>query len=112
MADQMTLASRFGELSAQAQGAADEYSGIFGSAKGFVVEHFGQNGLIVAYIVLTVLILVLVSRLTKVTFSAFKYLVIPALALAFIGSMMTGYSFVGLLPVTVTACSLLLLFKG
>jgi hypothetical protein len=112
MADQTTLASRFEGISAQAKVAADEYSGVLGSVKGQIVEHFGENGLIAAYIVLTVLILVLVSRLTKITFSAFKYLVIPALALAFVGSMMTSYTFAGLLPVTVTACSLLLLFKG
>jgi len=112
MPDKATLMSKFHELEQQTQQAADEYSGVLGSVKEQIIEHFGQNGLIAAYIVLTVLVLVLVSRLTKITFSTFKYLVVPALAAAFIGSMVSGYTFIGLLPVTVTACSLILLFKG
>ncbi len=112
MPDKATLMSKLEELEQQTQQAADQYSGVLGSAKGLIVEHFGPNGLIAAYAVLAVLALVLVSRLTKITFSTFKYLVIPALAVAYIGSMVSGYTFMGLLPVTVTACSLILLFKG
>jgi hypothetical protein len=112
MPDQATLMNRFQELEQQTKLAAEEYSGVLGSVKGLIVEHFGQNGLYAAYIVITVLVLVLVSRLGRITFSTLKYLVIPALALAFVGSIVSSYTFIGLLPVTVTGCSLVLLFKG
>ncbi|MFH1688222.1 MAG: hypothetical protein ABIE70_11970 [bacterium] len=112
MPDQATMLSRLGEVTAQAQSAADDYGGLIGSLKATIVEHFGQNGLYASYVVLAVLVLVVVSRLTKITFSTIKYLIIPSLALAFVVSMMTAYSFLGLLPVTVTVCSLILLFKG
>ena len=92
--------------------SADEYSGVIGSIKEMIVSNFGQNGLIAAYIALAALVLFIVSRLAKLTFSTVKYLVLPAVALAFIGTFVLPYSFVAMLPVTVTACSLVLLFKG
>lgn len=99
-------------LADQATAKADEYSGLFGSVQQFIVEHFGQNGLYAAYIAAAAVILFIVSRLAKLTFSTLKYLVLPALALAFAGSFFVPYSFVALLPVTVAVCSLFLLFKG
>lgn len=112
MPTETSIISRLGDASAQAQAAADDYGGLFGSLKATIIENFGQNGLYAAYVVLAVLILVVVSRLTKITFSTIKYLIIPSLALAFVVSLLTAYSFLGLLPVTVTVCSLVLLFKG
>ncbi len=100
------------ELSEQATARSEEYSGVLGSIKGMILEHFGPNGLIASYIVLAVLILVIVSRLARITFSTLKYLVVPAVALAAIGSFVLPYSFAMLLPVTVATCSLFLLFKG
>ena len=55
-----TLLSQAQGLSEKISERIDEYSGAFGSVKGLIVEHFGQNGLIAAYIVAAVLILVLV----------------------------------------------------
>lgn len=91
---------------------AEEYSNIFESVKGVILENFGENGLTAFYIMSAALVLFVASRLAKLTFSTIKYLIIPALALAFIGSYFVPYSFFALLPVTVTASSLLLLFKG
>ena len=91
---------------------AGEYSGFLGEAKHFIVETFGPNGLIAAYIVLAAIILLLIMKLTKVTFSALKYLVIPAVGLAFLASLFLPMSFASALPVTVTVCSLFMLFKG
>ena len=109
---EITLLSQAQELSGKVSEKFDEYSGAFGSVKGLIIEHFGQNGLIAAYIVAAVLILMLVSRLVKITFATFKYLIIPAIALAALGTFVLPYSFFMMLPVTVTACSLILLFKG
>lgn len=100
------------ELAEKASDLLDEYLSVIGSVKSLIVEHFGHNGLIAAYIVLGVLTIVVVSRLVKITFATVKLLVIPSIVLAFVGSFFLPYSFFMLLPVTVTACSLLLLFKG
>ena len=106
------LLSQVQALADQATTKADEYSGILGSAKAFIVDNFGQTGLIATYIALAVLVLFVVSRMAKLTFSAVKYLIIPALALAFLASVFLPYSFAAALPVSVTVCSLFLLFKG
>ncbi len=99
-------------LADKASVKAEEYSGLLGSAREFIVENFGETGLIASYIALAVLVLFVVSRLAKLTFSAVKYLVIPALALAFLASLFLPYSFAAALPVSVTVCSLFLLFRG
>ncbi len=91
---------------------ADEYSSVIGSAKGFILEQFGQNGLYASYIVIAALGLFLLSLVARMAFSTLKYLVIPSIVLAFAGSLFAPYSFVALLPVTVSVCSLFLIFKG
>jgi len=108
-----------GELLAQAKALADdasqkvdEYSGVIGSVQNVIVEHFGQNGLYAAYIFLAVFILFIAAKLAKITFSTVKYVVVPSVALAFVGSLFIPWSFPALLPITVTFCSLFLLFKG
>ncbi|MFQ5453839.1 MAG: hypothetical protein ACE5D6_06595 [Candidatus Zixiibacteriota bacterium] len=99
-------------LAEDATKKADEYTGIIGSVQNIIIENFGMNGLYAAYLVLAAVILLIVSKLAKLSFSAVKYLIIPSLALAFLGTFFVPYSFVALLPVTVTVCSLFLLFKG
>ena len=106
------LIAQIRKFSEDAAARAEECSGVIGSIKGLILEHFGPNGLVASYIVLAVLVLVIISRLAKITFASFKYLVIPAVALAVLGSFVLPYSFVLLLPVTVVACSLFMLFKG
>ncbi len=106
------LLSQVQDFTESASVKAEEYSSLLGTVKGLIIEHFGQNGLIAAYITLAAVLVFVASRLAKITFSTIKFLVIPAVALAFIGSMFVPYSFFALLPVTVTVGSLLLLFKG
>ena len=112
MPNQTDISSRWQEFAAQVQEAARGALGILEALKATIVEHFGQTGLYASYVVVGVLMVLLIMRLAKLTFSAVKYLVIPAVALAFIGSLVTNYPFVGLLPLTAMFCSLLLLFKG
>ena len=80
--------------------------------KAMILEQFGWPGLMAAYIAVGVIGLLVIWRLTKLTFAALKYLVIPAIGLALLVSMVSPYSFAAALPVTVTLCSLLLLAKG
>lgn len=91
---------------------ANEYADMINSAQGFILDHFGQNGLYASYIVTAALLLVILMKLAKLTFAALKYLVVPSVALAFAGSFFMPLSFMVLLPVTVSVCSLVLLFKG
>ncbi len=106
------LLTQLQSLADDASVKADEYSGVIGSIQQLIVEHFGQNGLYAAYIALAALILFVVSKLAKLTFSTLKFLILPSLALAFAGSFFVPYSFLALLPVTVAVCSLFLLFRG
>lgn len=107
-----TLMSQLSDLSDRAAAEADSFSGGLASIKELILEYFGPNGLTAAYIVAAVLVLVLVWRLTKITFATLKYLVIPAVVLAVLGSFVLPYSFVMLLPMTTVGCSLVLLVKG
>lgn len=108
-----------GEWLLQARSLADRATEASGdltaaavSGQHWILEHFGQNGLYAAGIVAAALGIFLVMQLIRITFAALKYLVVPGIGLALIGSFVLPYSFFFLLPITVSACSLLLLFKG
>ncbi len=77
-----------------------------------ILTHFGQTGLIATYIALGVIAILVIHRLLKITFAALKYLVVPSIVLAYVGTLILPYSFVFLLPITVSLCSLVLLFKA
>ncbi len=100
------------EIAREVSVKAEEYSGILGGAKAFILQRFGENGLIAAYIVAAVIVLFIGSRIAKTTFSVIKYLLVPAIGLAAVGSFVSPYSFYALLPVTSTVCALVLLIKG
>lgn len=106
------IISRAREAADQAAVKAEEYSGLFGAAKGFILEHFGQNGLTAAYVLSAVIVLLAISKLANLTWSTVKFLAIPAVALAFLATFFLNCSFVVALPISVTICSLVLLFKG
>ena len=106
------LISQVKEVADRATAQATEYTGVIEQAKGYVVNHFGESGLIAAYIAGGVLLLFVLTRLAKLTLSAVKYLVIPSVALAFLASVFLPLTFAVALPVSVTVCSLFLLFKG
>lgn len=93
-------------------GRVGEFSGTIAAARACILDHFGDNGLIAAYVILAVLGFLILYRLVKITISAVKYVVIPSVVLAFLVTMVSPYPFATVLPVTVTACSLVLLIKG
>jgi hypothetical protein len=100
------------ELLQQLAARAGEFSGTLAAARGYILDHFGNSGLIAAYVLLAVLGFVVVYRLVKITIAAIKYVVIPAVVLALLATMILPYPFATVLPVTVTGCSLVLLIKG
>jgi len=99
-------------LGDQLIGNSGQYSDGFRAGQQWVLQTFGQNGLYAAYLVGGVLAVYVISKLVKITFAAVKYLLVPGVALALIGSFVLPYPFMFLLPITLTGCSLLLLFKG
>ena len=109
MLELLTKAKMFAE---EAIARAGEYSGLVVAARQYIIDNFGQTGLIAAYITLGVLVVFVSSRLVMMTIAAIKYLVVPALVLAFLASLLLPVTFGVALPVTVTLCSLVLLFKG
>ncbi len=108
----LDLLGQAAEFVEKASTSAEEYSGVVESIKAMIVGQFGENGWIAACVAVVVLALVLVTRLAKISFSALKYLVVPSIVLAGLASYLLGFSFVVALPVTVTACSLVMLFKA
>jgi len=100
------------QLADQAAARAEEYSSILALIKGYILTYFGPNGLIAACVIVAVILLLLLGKLANLTFAAMKFLVVPAVVLALVGSVVLPYSFVVLLPVTATVCSLGLLFRG
>ena len=91
---------------------AENFKAVIESLQNLILHQFGQNGLYATYILLAALILFVTAKLLKLVYSTAKYLVVPSLALALAGSMFFPYSFTSLLPVTVSVCSVVLLFKG
>ena len=107
------------ELPVQAQGVLekayklfDGFSGSVASLQELIVKHFGDNGLIAAYLVAGVLAIVIAMHLVKILLHAIKYLIVPSIAVALIGTMFTSYSFAFLFPASVILFALVLLFKG
>ena len=82
------------------------------NAQQMILNNFGENGLYASYIAVAAILLFVTAKLAKLAYSAAKYLVLPSVVLAFAGSFFMPMSFTALLPVTVAACSLILLFRG
>ena len=108
-----------GEWLSQARSLADQAAEAFAdvsaavmTAQQWILAHFGENGLYAAGIVAAALGIFLIMQVIRITFAAVKYLVVPGVGLALIGSLVLPYSFFFLLPITMSACSLLLIFKG
>jgi hypothetical protein len=87
-------------------------AGAFAPAKSFIVSYFGENGLIAAYMAVGIASFLLIYKLVQLAFAAVKYVVVPSVVLAFVGSLIFPLPFVALLPATVALCSVVFLFKG
>jgi len=106
------LLSQFQQVADKASVSAREYGGVMAQVQQYIVENFGQGGLYASYISLAAISLLIFWKVVKLSFAALKYMVLPAVAIAFVGSFFLPYTFSTLLPVTVTGCSLFLLFRG
>jgi len=106
------LFSNIQEIAQKIGESVREYSGIAAQIQQYIFDHFGQTGLYAAYISAAAFGLLIFWKLVTLSFAVLKYMVIPSVALAFLGSLFLPYSFETLLPVTATGCSLFLIFKA
>lgn len=81
-------------------------------AEAFILAQFGQPGVYAAYIAALAIGLFLLVRILKITFAIIKYVVLPSVALAFVGSLILPVTFFYLLPVTVSLSSVYLLIRS
>ncbi|HEX2896684.1 MAG TPA: hypothetical protein VHP63_01360 [candidate division Zixibacteria bacterium] len=106
------LLSQFQDVAERASVSITEYGSVMTSIQQYILDNFGPKGLYAAYISAAAVGILVFWKLVKLSFAALKYMVVPAVAIAFVGSFFLPYSFSSLLPVTVTGCSLFLLFKA
>ena len=94
------------------EGLATVSVGLVRWANQLIIRHFGDAGLLAVYVSLAVLVLLLISRIMSLVIAGLKYLVLPAVILAVLGTLLLPYSFGVLLPITTIGCSVLLLVKA
>ena len=105
------LLTQIQDMAERATVSAGEYGTVMSQIQQYIIDNFGPKGLYAAYISAAAIGLLLFWKMVKLSFAALKYMVLPAVAMAFVGSFFLPYTFSTLLPVTVTGCSLFLLFK-
>lgn len=86
--------------------------GLVDDGKRLIIKHFGDDGLVAVCVSLAVIALLLTSRILSLAIACLKYLVLPAVILAVLGTALLPYSFAALLPITTIGCSVLLLIKA
>ena len=106
------LLTQIQEIAQRASVPFSEYGTVMSQIQQYILDNFGPKGLYAAYISAAAVGLLLFWKMVKLSFAALKYMVLPAVAIAFVGSFFLPYTFSTLLPVTVSGCSLFLLFKA
>jgi len=87
-------------------------TGLLGSGLQFIQSHFGTPGMIAAIVLSLSIVAFVVVKLLKIAFDVLRYVIVPSLAVAFIASCFLPYSFVNILPATVSLFSVILIVKG
>lgn len=106
------LITQLQDVAERASVSVSEYGSVMSQIQQYILDNFGPKGLYAAYISAAAIGILLSWKIIKLSIAALKYMVLPAVAIAFVGSFFLPYSFSALLPVTVTGCSLVLLFKA
>lgn len=91
---------------------AGDPSGLVGSGLQTVRSHFGTPGVAASLILGGSIAALIISKLLKIAFNIFRYVVIPSVVVTFIASSVLPYPFVSILPVSVALFSVVLIIKG
>ncbi len=77
-----------------------------------IAEQFGRSGLLAFYLISIVIVVLAVWKALSLLFSVLRYLVIPSVIVAWLGSLFLPYPFTTLLPISAAGWSLVLLYKA
>ncbi len=100
------------ELLQQLTGLLETLPDGLASAKDALLDKFGTPGLIAVILLCLSAAVLLIMKITKISFDVIRYVVIPSVVLSFIATQILPYSFVFILPLTVSFFSLVLIVKG
>ncbi|MEP0829563.1 MAG: hypothetical protein AB1690_13650 [Candidatus Zixiibacteriota bacterium] len=78
----------------------------------YIYDRFGTVGIVAAGILLVALAVLLISKLAKLSFNVFRFVVLPSVVVAFVVSYFLPFPFDRVLPIAVAIFSVVLLIKG
>jgi len=84
----------------------------FTEIKLLILDKFGTPGLIAATLLILSAVVLLLLKVMKISFDVIRYVLIPATAITFVATYFLPFSFVYILPVSVSLFSVVLLVKG
>lgn len=84
----------------------------FADIKQLILDRFGTPGLIAAVLVLLSAVVLLLLKVMKISFDVIRYVLVPSVAITFVATYFLPFSFVYILPVSVSLFSVVLLVKG
>ena len=87
-------------------------SGVLSNSYYYIYDRFGIAGVVAAAILVLALTILLLSKLAKISFNVFRYVVLPSVVLAFVVSYFLPFPFDRVLPFAVAVFSVVLLIKG
>ncbi len=91
--------------------AVAENQSLLQPIKQFILDHFGQNGLYAAYLLVAALIVLLVWQLIRFSFQVILFIVLPSAISSFGLSLVLPYDFFYLLPATTALFTLGLILR-
>jgi hypothetical protein len=100
------------EILQQIYGLLETLPDSLASAKDALLETFGTPGLIAIVILFLSVAVLLVMKITKMTFDVIRYVAVPSVVISFLATYFLPYSFVFVLPLAVSFFSLVLIVKG
>lgn len=92
--------------------ALSTMAGLFNSLASQIGTRYGQSGLLAYYLVSVVVVVLAAWKIVSLLFAILRFLILPAVILAWLGSLFFPYSFATLLPISAAGCSLVLLYKA
>ena len=99
-------------LVARIQNVVEALPTQFGVWHEYLVAQVGQTAAFAIYLALAALVLLALFRSFKFSFDVLRFVVVPTIAIGFVGSLVLPYSFVTIAPFAAIGCSTLLFIRG
>lgn len=82
------------------------------AAHGYLIENFGQTATLAIYLAALALVLLALFRSVKFSFDLLRFVLVPTVAVSFLGSLLLSYSFLTIVPFAAIVFSTFLFLKG